>query len=290
MTIQTTAAQELLDQVIATMKDTPDPRLREIATSLVRHLHEFAAEVNLTQAEWMYGMQFLTAVGQYSKPDRNEFILLSDVVGLSSLVETINQDSGEGATEATVLGPFYIPDAPRRANGQSMVETPDPAPELHISGTIRSTDGSPIAGATIDAWQANSKGLYPAQDASQTPTNLRGIYTTDANGHYEIVTTRPVSYPVPTDGPVGPMLKAMNRSEMRATHVHLLVAAPGHQTVVTHIFDSECQYLKTDAVFSVKESLVRKFQPVNGHYEADFDVTLTPAREARTIVAPTTSR
>jgi protocatechuate 3,4-dioxygenase beta subunit len=290
MTIQTTAAQELLDQVLATMKDTPDPRLREIATSLVRHLHEFAAEVNLTQAEWMYGVQFLTAVGQYSKPDRNEFILLSDVLGVSSLVETINQDSGEGATEATVLGPFYIPGAPQRANGQSMVETPDAAPELHISGTIRSTDGSPIAGATIDAWQANSKGLYPAQDASQTPTNLRGIYTTDANGHYEIVTTRPVSYPVPTDGPVGPMLKAMNRSEMRATHVHLLVAAPGHETVVTHIFDSECQYLKTDAVFSVKESLVRKFQPVDGPFEADFDVTLTPARQARTIVAPTTSR
>jgi hydroxyquinol 1,2-dioxygenase len=175
MTIQTTAAQELLDTVLATMSNTPDPRLREIATSLVRHLHEFAAEVNLTQAEWMYGMQFLTAVGQYSKPDRNEFILLSDVIGLSSLVETINQDSGEGATEATVLGPFYIPGAPKRANGESMTETPDPAPELHISGTIRSIDGTPIAGATIDAWQANSKGLYPAQDPSQTPTNLRGI-------------------------------------------------------------------------------------------------------------------
>jgi protocatechuate 3,4-dioxygenase beta subunit len=267
MTIQTTAAQELLDQVIATMKDTPDPRLREIATSLVRHLHEFAAEVNLTQAEWMYGMQFLTAVGQYSKPDRNEFILLSDVIGLSSLVETINQDSGDGATEATVLGPFYIPDAPRRANGQSMVETPDSAPELHIRGTIRGTDGAPIAGATIDAWQANS--------------------TTDADGNYEIVTTRPVSYPVPTDGPVGPMLRAMDRSEMRATHVHLLVAAPGYQTVVTHVFDAECRYLKTDAVFSVKESLVRKFEPIDGHFETGFDVTLTPAREARTIVAPT---
>jgi catechol 1,2-dioxygenase len=290
MTTQTTAAQELLDQVIATMKDTPDPRLREVATALVRHLHEFAAEVNLTQAEWMYGMQFLTAVGQYSKPDRNEFILLSDVIGLSSLVETINQDSGEGATEATVLGPFYIPDAPKRANGQSMVETPDPAPTLHIKGRILGTDGKPIPGATIDAWQANSKGLYPAQDPSQTPTNLRGVYTTDAEGRYEVVTTRPVSYPVPTDGPVGPMLKAMDRSEMRATHVHLLVAAPGYQTVVTHIFDSECQYLKTDAVFSVRESLVRKFEPVNGHFEADFDITLTPAREARTIVAPTSGR
>ena len=290
MTTQTTAAQELLDSVIATMKETPNPRLREILTSLTRHMHEFAAEVNLTQAEWMYGVQFLTAVGQYSKPDRNEFILLSDVLGVSSLVETINQDSGEGATEATVLGPFYIPDAPRRANGQSMVETPDPAPVLHISGVIRSTDGSPIAGATIDAWQANSKGLYPAQDPSQTPTNLRGIYTTDAQGRYEIVTTRPVSYPVPTDGPVGEMLRASERSEMRATHVHLLVAAPGHQTVVTHIFDSECQYLKNDAVFSVRDSLVRKFRPENGHFAADFDVTLTPAREARTIVAPTSGR
>ncbi|HLF77399.1 MAG TPA: dioxygenase [Dehalococcoidia bacterium] len=273
----TTAQETLLSEVLATFRNAPNERLREVITSLVRHLHGFADEVHLTQAEWMFGLHFLTAVGKASSESRQEFILLSDVLGLSSLVEMINFQGDAGATENTVLGPFYIEASPRRANGDSIIVNEDGGPHLRVSGVVRSTDGSPIAGATVDVWQGGSNGLYPVQDPTQDPLNLRGVFTTDADGRYEFVTLRPVVYPVPTDGPVGRLFEATGRHPNRAAHTHLIISAPGYYSVTTHIFDSESPYLDSDAVFGVRDSLIVKFekQP-DGSFTADFDVSLTP--------------
>ena len=273
----TTAQGKLLSDVLATFKDTPNDRLREVITSLVRHLHGFADEVQLTQAEWLFGLQFLTEVGKKSSDERQEFILLSDVLGLSSLVEMINYEGDAGATENTVLGPFYIPGAPKKQNGASIIINEDGGPHLRVFGVVRSAGGSPIAGATLDIWQGGSNGLYPVQDPAQDPLNLKGVFTTDAEGRYEFTTLRPVVYPVPTDGPVGRLFEATGRHPNRAAHTHMIVSAPGYHSVTTHIFDSESPYLDSDAVFGVRESLIVQFQAQpDGTFTAEFDVTLTP--------------
>jgi catechol 1,2-dioxygenase len=272
----TTAQDRLLSEVLGTFRNTPNERLREVITALVRHLHGFADEVQLTQAEWLFGLQFLTDVGKASSDTRQEFILLSDVLGLSSLVEMINFEGGSGATENTVLGPFYIPGSPRKQNGDSIIINEDGGPHLKVSGVVHSTDGMPIAGATVDVWQGGSNGLYPVQDAVQDPLNLRGVFTTDTAGRYEFITLRPVVYPVPTDGPVGRLFEATGRHPNRAAHTHLIVSAPGYYSVTTHIFDSESPYLESDAVFGVRDSLIVQFekQP-DGSLTANFDVALT---------------
>jgi catechol 1,2-dioxygenase len=275
----TTAEDKLLSEVLETFRNTPDERLRELITALVRHLHGFASEVGLTQAEWIAGIQFLTEVGKASSEARQEFILLSDVLGLSSLVEMINYEGAAGATENTVLGPFYLPGSPRRANGDSIIANEDGGPHLRVSGVVRSAGGQPIAGATVDVWQGASNGLYPAQDGAQDSLNLRGVFTSGADGRYEFVTLRPVVYPVPTDGPVGRLFAASGRHPNRAAHTHLIVSAPGYQSLTTHIFDSESPYLDSDAVFGVRDSLIVQFekQP-DGSFTAEFDVTLVRAR------------
>jgi protocatechuate 3,4-dioxygenase beta subunit len=226
------------------------------------------------------GINFLTAVGKFSTDERNEFILLSDVLGLSSLVETVGFGGTDDATANTVLGPFWQPDSPHREAGASIVDTPDPsAPKLHASGRVLDLDGKPVSNATVDVWQAARNGLYWQQDSVQARTNLRGVFHTDADGRYSFVTSRPVNYPIPMDGPVGPLMHAMDRTPMRAIHIHFIVKAPGYKTVTTHMFDSECQYLDSDAVFSVRDSLIRTFQKEGDHYTAEFDVTLMPSLE-----------
>jgi catechol 1,2-dioxygenase len=277
MMATTAAGDRLLSDVLATLAETRDPRLHQVLEALVRHLHAFVDEVGLTTEEWLAGIQFLTGVGQACTDTRQEFILLSDTLGVSSRVEMINYAGAADSTENTVLGPFYVPGSPARANGDSIVEGNDPGRRLYVSGVVRSLDGRPIAGATVDVWQTATKGLYAVQDASQSPTNLRGVFTTDADGRYAFVTVRPVDYSVPHDGPVGRLLEAAGRHPMRAAHVHLIVAAPGHHGVTTHIFDSESPYLSSDAVFGVRDSLVRVFQArPDGALSAEFDVTLTP--------------
>ena len=274
-----TSQERLLADVLATFADTPDPRLRQIVEALVRHLHAFVDEVGLTREEWLAGVNYVTAVGQMCTGERQETIMLSDTLGVSSLVEMINHPGVAGSTENTVLGPFYVPGSPPRANGDSIIEGEDPGTRLHVSGVVRSIDGTPIAGATIDVWQTATKGLYAVQDASQPPTNLRGLFTTGADGRYEFVTVRPVDYSIPDDGPVGRMLGATGRHPMRAAHIHLIVSAPGYHAVTTHIFDSESAYLDSDAVFGVRDSLIVKFTPRgDGSLAAGFDVTLTPKR------------
>ena len=257
---------ELTDDVAKAFGATPDPRLRELITALVRHLHAFAAETRLTPAEWMAGLQFLTATGQKCDARRQEFVLLSDVLGLSTLVDVIN--AAGGATESTVLGPFYLTGAPARAMGEHIGRPEDGSPTL-VRGRVTDTAGRPLDGATLDVWQSNDSGLYDTQDPSQPPFNLRGVFVTGPDGRFEFRTARPASYPIPTDGPVGDLLRATGRSRWRAAHIHAIVSAPGCRPVTTHIFDAENPYLDSDAVFGVKDSLVRPFRPAGPDDPAD---------------------
>ena len=257
---------ELTDDVAKAFGATPDPRLRELITALVRHLHAFATETRLTPEEWMAGLQFLTATGQKCDARRQEFVLLSDVLGLSSLVDVVN--AAGGATESTVLGPFYLTGAPARAMGEHIGRPEDGSPTL-VRGRVTDTAGRPLDGATLDVWQSNDSGLYDTQDPSQPPFNLRGVFVTGPDGRFEFRTARPASYPIPTDGPVGDLLRATGRSRWRAAHIHAIVSAPGCRPVTTHIFDAENPYLDSDAVFGVKDSLVRPFRPAGPDDPAD---------------------
>jgi hydroxyquinol 1,2-dioxygenase len=273
----TTPQKALLDNVLATFGNIDNPRLKEIVGALVRHVHAFADEVNLTHPEWEIGIQFLTACGQKSDENRQEVILLSDILGLSSLVEMLDYHGSAAATEQTVLGPFHVEGSVQRQNGDSIIETETGGQRLHVSGMVRDEAGQPIAGARVDVWQTANNGFYPMQDASQHPMNMRGVFTTDAEGRYSFITTRPVDYSVPIDGPVGGLLNATGRTSMRAAHTHLIVSAPGHYPVTTHIFDSESPYLDSDAVFGVRDSLIRQFEKLDeNNLRTVFDVTLTP--------------
>ena len=196
--------QQLTKQVLAAYASTSDPRLRELLTSLISHLHAFAVETQLTRQEWLAGVEFLTATGQKCDSERQEFILLSDVLGFSSLVDLIN--AADGATESTVLGPFYVPGAPVRAMGEQIGRPGDGSPTL-VRGQVTDAVGRPLEGATLDVWQSNSDGLYDTQDPEQPPFNLRGVFVTGQDGGYHFRTVRPASYPVPTDGPVGDLLR-----------------------------------------------------------------------------------
>jgi protocatechuate 3,4-dioxygenase beta subunit len=270
--------------VLRAYAGTPDPRLRELLTALIRHMHAFATETGLTTAEWMAGLEFLTAVGQKCDPQRQEFILLSDVLGLSSLVESMN--AADGATEPTVLGPFYRPGAPRKEPGEQIGRPEDGDPVL-IRGRVTTTGGDPVPGATLDVWQDAASGLYDIQDPGQPDFNLRGVFTTGPDGGYSLRTVRPVSYPVPVDGPVGAIFRAAGRHHYRAAHVHVIVSAPGCQPVTTHIFDAANEYLESDAVFGVRDSLIREFRPAGPgdpagvRYIVDADFVLGPGGSGR---------
>jgi protocatechuate 3,4-dioxygenase beta subunit len=284
--------EDLTAAVVRRLDTTPDPRLREIMQALVRHLHAFTREVGLTDDEWLAGIKFLTATGQMCDDKRQEFILLSDTLGLSMLVDEINHVAGDAATESTVLGPFYIADAPLRAYGES-IALADDAPRAVVSGVVRGPDGKPIPGALLDIWQTASNGMYDVQDPSQPPFNLRGRFHARDDGSYRFVTVRPACYPVPDDGPVGRLLRATERHPWRAAHIHAIVSADGYRPVTTHIFDADSDYLDSDAVFGVKDSLIRPFVRHDDSAEAarlgvpapyftvDHDFVLSPAAARR---------
>ena len=277
-------ASRLTEEVLRAYEGTADPRLRELLIALIRHVHAFATETGLSTHEWMAGLEFLTAVGQKCDPKRQEFILLSDVLGLSSLVETIN--AAEGATDPTVLGPFYRPGAPHKQPGEQIGRPQDGEPTL-IRGVVTDPAGRPIAAATLDVWQCDGEGRYDIQDPAQPDFNLRGVFTAGPDGSYAFRTVRPVSYPVPVDGPVGAVFAASGRHHWRAAHVHAIVSAPGYQPVTTHIFDAANQYLDSDAVFGVRDSLIQEFRaagpadPADVRYVVDADFALAPSRGGR---------
>ena len=252
---------DLTEVVVARLEATPDPRLREITQALVRHLHAFAKEVRLTDEEWLAGIMFLTATGQMCDERRQEFILLSDTLGVSSLIDLINHSDVEAlATEPTILGPFYVPGSPERAFGESMVEYEDGGEVAIFRGVVTDTDGSPLEGVLLDVWQNAATGFYAVQQPDEQPaTNLRGRYLTDGEGRYEIRTVRPVQYPIPADGPVGQLLRDTGRHEWRAAHIHLKASKEGYEPVTSHVFDRESRYLDSDTVFGVKDSLIEDF-------------------------------
>ena len=261
--MQQLSEQDLTEQVVARLAGTPDARLRAVLTALVEHLHAFAAEVRLTDAEWLHAIRFLTATGQRCDDVRQEFVLLSDTLGLSSLVDLINHAAADSpATEPTVLGPFYVPGSPERAFGASMVEYDDGGEPAVLRGVVRDESGVPVADATLDVWQNAATGYYAVQQPQVQPaTNLRGIYRTDEGGRFELRTVRPVPYPIPDDGPVGRLLAATARHPWRAAHIHVKVDAPGFRPLTTHVFDRTSAYLDSDAVFGVKPSLIADFVP-----------------------------
>jgi catechol 1,2-dioxygenase len=271
--------EQLTEEVVGRLDATPDPRLREIMQALVRHLHEFAREVRLTDEEWFTGIRFLTDTGHMCDEVRQEFVLLSDTLGLSSLVDLINHTDVESmGTEPTILGPFYVPESPWRENGDSIVEYDDGGEPTLVRGVVRDSAGNPIAGAVVDIWHNAATGFYAVQQPGVQPaTNLRGRFRTDEQGHYEFHTVRPVPYPIPNDGPVGRLLRDTGRHEWRAAHIHAKVSADGYQDLTTHIFDRRSDYLDSDTVFGVKESLMADFVPgPDGELVCDFDFTLEP--------------
>jgi hydroxyquinol 1,2-dioxygenase len=246
----------LLDAVLASA-DGPDPRANELVRALIQHLHAFVRETRPTPEEWLTGLDFLVRTGHISNEYRNEFILLSDMLGLTTAVDDANFTGDANATPSSVEGPFHSP-APARENGDWIADGPERARAevMVVRGRVTDTDGKPIAGATVDIWQADDAGHYDTQDPAQELGNLRGLFTTDADGAYWFRSVVPSSYPVPTDGPGGEMLRAMGRHPMRPAHIHYRVEAAGHRPVTTHVFVAGDEYLDSDAAFAVKEELV----------------------------------
>jgi catechol 1,2-dioxygenase len=279
-----------VDAVLASFADTPDPRLREVMDSLVRHLHGFLRDVRPSLAEWEQGIDFLTAIGQKCDEHRQEFILFSDVMGASMLVETMEAArQAQDATASTVLGPFHVVRSPERALGDTIDSLGTGEPCL-IEGTVAAPDGTPIPGARLDVWQADEQGSYDVESDGRQPLgNGRGLFTADDEGRFWFRSIVPAHYPIPTDGPVGALLRATKRHPYRPAHVHFIVEAPGYVPVTTHVFVQGSPYLDSDAVFAVKQSLVRDFAPSddpetaerlglpNPFRRARFDVVLQPA-------------
>jgi hydroxyquinol 1,2-dioxygenase len=250
---------DLTDAVIQQLAGCDDPRFRTVMTSLVRHLHDFVREVELSEAEWMTAIRFLTRVGQACNDKRQEFILLSDTLGVSILVDAINHRQSTGAVESTVLGPFYWEGAPELPLGADIANGAKGEPTFY-AGRLLTLEGEPIAGGVLDVWSGDGEGTYDMQMPGQAEMLCRGKFRTDAEGGYRFRSIRPVYYPIPTDGPVGDMLRKMGRHPNRPGHIHMIVSAPGYQTVATHLFVKDAPYLDSDAVFAVKDSLVVPFE------------------------------
>ncbi|MBD8688519.1 MULTISPECIES: intradiol ring-cleavage dioxygenase [unclassified Rhizobium] len=257
-----------------------DPRLAQIMTSLVSHMHAFVKDVSLTEKEWEHAIDFLTRTGQMCSATRQEFILLSDSLGVSMLVDAINHRKPPGATESTVFGPFHVDGAPEREMG-AVISLDGKGEICLFQGRVMDLDGAPIENALIDVWSDNADGFYDVQQPDiQPPFNNRGIFRTGPDGRYSFRGIRPVSYPIPDDGPVGDMLAALGRHPWRPAHMHFLVSAPGFERLITHTFVAGDDYLTSDAVFGVKPSLICTVKQAETDTEvwvADFDFIMVPA-------------
>ncbi len=260
-------SNDLTQAVVDRFHQSQDPRFKAIMEALVRHLHAFVRETNLTEDEWFTAIQFLTATGQKCDSKRQEYILLSDVLGVSMLVDAINHPRAKRATENTVLGPFFVEGAREIANGDNLAQG-WPGEPTFVSGRVLAADGQPVAGAMLDIWQANSEGRYDVQIAAGK-RQLRGKLRTDSEGRFCFRTIKPSPYPIPMDGPVGVILRRTGHHAMRPAHIHFIVSAAGYQTLVTHLFAAGDPYLESDAVFAVKDSLIVPFRRNESAREAE---------------------
>ena len=271
----------ITDAVLERQDNTADPRLKEIMTSLVRHLHDFAREVQLTEEEWFKGIEFLTRCGHITDDKRQEFILLSDVLGLSMLTVAQNNEKPAGCTEATVFGPFHVEGAPHYELGADIANGARGQPCI-VRGTVRGIGGEPVAGAHIDVWQSDEDGLYDVQHAGLDKAQARGILVADGDGGFVFRSILAVPYAIPNDGPVGDLLKATGRHPWRPAHLHFLIKAPGYETLITHVFRSDDAYLDSDAVFGVRQSLLADWKPQpDGSYLVEYDFVLNPRPSGR---------
>ena len=250
--------EQITRNVLDSMAHAPSPRLKQVMSSLVSHIHAFIREVELTQEEWALGIQFLTRTGHMCDEKRQEFILLSDITGVTMLVDAINHRLPDEATESTIFGPFYREGAPELQTGATISKDGRGEPVV-VTGRVLSTAGTPIPGALLDVWETSENGLYEQQDPGQPEMNLRGKFRTDSEGRYCFVGIKPVSYAIPDDGPVGQLLRALGRHPFRPAHIHLLISAGGFAPVTTHLFVKGDPYLDSDAVFGTKDSLVVDF-------------------------------
>ncbi len=290
----------LTQAVIGRLGKVKDARFKQIMTSAIKHLHAFARDVKLTEEEWFEGIKFLTAVGQKCDDKRQEFILLSDVLGLSMMVVALNHKTVPGATEATVLGPFFAHGAREFGYGADLREGATlKGEDTWVSGRVLGVDGKPIPNATLDIWQAKADGIYDVQEPD-AEFELRGRVKANAGGDYAFKTYKPKFYSIPVDGPVGGLMQGMKRHPMRPAHMHAIVSAPGYQQVITHVFVEGDPYLDSDAVFAVKNSLIAKYRKVNSAEEAkklgmpspflklEWDFRLSPQGKvkARKVIAP----
>lgn len=287
MTEARTTPADITATVVASFERCTDPRLRELMRALARHLHAFATEVDLSQDEWEAAVRILTATGHITDDRRQEFILWSDAMGLSMLVDGLAHALPAGATESTVLGPFYVAGSPVREYGANIAEEAAGTPAW-VHGRVLSVTGAPVPGAELDVWQNGDNRLYAVQDPEAPEDHLRGRFFTREDGTYAFLAVRPVPYTIPHDGPVGSMLAATGRHPWRPAHIHLIARAPGYRTLTTHIFDEASEFLDSDAVFAVKPSLTRRFlarsaedpdrpQGVSGDWvSVENDVVLVP--------------
>src|SRR5258708_30174124 len=253
------AAEDLTRAVVASFEDSTSERLRQVVQSLVRHLHAFVKEVGLTEEEWFRGIDFLTRTGHITDDKRQEFILLSDVLGVSMQVIEINNQKPAAATASTVFGPFFVEGSPQFANGDDIANGA-PGEPCFMQGRVLSITGEPIADAHIEIWQADDKGFYDVQYQEPAPARGRGHLYADEEGRYSFWSVRPEAYPIPDDGPAGELLEAAKRSPMRPAHGHVLIKAPRDATLITHVFKEGDPHLDADAVFGVKSSLITSFE------------------------------
>jgi protocatechuate 3,4-dioxygenase beta subunit len=263
--------------VLGEMHRTPDARTREVLTLFVKHLHAFVREARLTEKEFQDAIGLVNAVGKRTTASHNEAMLLAGALGVSNLVCLMNNGAlGTRPTQANNLGPFYRAGSPSCADGDSIVRSPTPGAPLAFHGKVLDVKGGPVSGAQVEVWQSSPAGLYENQDPSQAEMNLRGRFTTRADGSFSFRSVKPAGYPVPTDGPTGALLAAQKRHNMRPAHLHFLIHKPGFKTIASQVYDPEDPHLETDSQFGVTKALIGNFQKVGSEYQLSFSFVIEP--------------
>ena len=274
--------QDVTDAVLGEMFRTPDARTKELLSALVRHLHAFVRETKLTEKEFQDAIGYVNAIGQRTTPSHNEAMLLSGALGISNLVCLLNNGAkGTRPTQANNLGPFYRAGAPHLEDGASLLRSPTPGPELLFKGFVRNEKGEPIAGAEVDVWHSSPVGLYENQDKTQAEMNLRGVFTTLADGSFSFRSVKPAGYPVPTEGPTGALLRAQKRHNMRPAHLHFLIHKPGFKTIASQVYDPEDPHLETDSQFGVTKALIGNYRKSGSGYSLEFTFVVEPGESWR---------